>query len=68
MWVTSNRLSYLPKQLQGNFRKLITHFCNLSVFGKFVEPSLNTPEVDLYYVLYNTMITRFGDRCAVDYI
>ena len=61
---TSDILSYPTKQLQGNFRKLKTHFRNLSIFCK----CLNTPEVDLYYVLYSTMITGFSDHCTVEYI
>ena len=43
MTKTSNRLSYLTLQPQGNLCKLITHFCNLSVYCKFIEPCLNTP-------------------------
>ena len=65
---TSDILSYLTKKLQGNFCKLITHFRNLSVFAKFIEPCLNTPEVDLNYILYSTMITGFSDHCTVEYV
>ena len=68
IYAHSNILSYFTKRLHGNFRKLITCFLNLSVFGKFIEPCLNTPEVDLYYVLYSTMISGFSDQCAVKYM
>jgi len=33
-----------------------------------MEPCLNAPDVDLYYVLYNTMITGYSDHCTVEYI
>jgi len=39
LWMTetSNNSSYLISQLQGSFCKLVTHFCNLSVFSKFAS-------------------------------
>jgi len=45
MTKTSDRLSYLRSQLQGNFHELITHFPNLRIC-KFIEPCLNTPELN----------------------
>ena len=41
---TSNRLSYLPSQLQCSLRELTTHFHNLSVYRKFIEQCLTTPD------------------------
>jgi len=29
-----------PSQVQGSFRKLMTHFDNLPFFHEFIEPSL----------------------------
>lgn len=38
---TSNRLKLLHITTMGNFCKVKTHFHNLSIFHKFIEPCLN---------------------------
>ena len=52
--IATSRLSYLTSQPQGNFHELITHFHNLSVLHKFIEPCLNKTELHIYITFYNT--------------